>query len=205
MPRTDARPPLSAQQRRNRAIGAAVALVFVGMVGAAYAAVPLYKAFCQATGYDGTVSKASTAPDTVLDRQVLVRFDVNVRDLPWDFTAEQTTQPVKIGETKVALFKVTNHSDKPVTGRAVFNVVPEQSAVYFHKLSCFCFSDQTIGAHQTVEMPVLYFIDPKWVNDFETKTQKDVTLSYTFYPAVDAKPQTAATRAAARTTAKAGD
>ena len=202
MPRTDARPPLSAQQRRNRAIGAAVALVFVGMVGAAYAAVPLYKAFCQATGYDGTVSKAAAAPGTVLDRQVLVRFDVNVRDLPWDFTAEQTTQPVKIGETKVALFKVTNHSDKPVTGRAVFNVVPEQSAVYFHKLSCFCFSDQTIGAHQTVEMPVLYFIDPKWVNDFETKTQKDVTLSYTFYPAVDAKPQTAATSAAAT---KAGD
>jgi cytochrome c oxidase assembly protein subunit 11 len=173
-------------------IGAGVALVFVGMVGAAYAAVPLYRAFCQATGYDGTVRRAYKAPDQVLDHQVLVRFDVNVRDLPWDFIAEQQTQPVKIGETKVALFKVTNNSDKPVTGRAVFNVVPEQSAVYFHKLSCFCFSDQTIGPHQTVEMPVLYFIDPKWVSDFETRTQKDVTLSYTFYPAVDAKPQTTA-------------
>ena len=186
------RPARTAQQRRNRVIGASVALVFVGMVGAAYAAVPLYKAFCQATGYDGTVRRAYQAPDQVLDHQVLVRFDVNVRDLPWDFTAEQVSQPVKIGETKVALFKVTNHSDKAVTGRAVFNVVPEQSAVYFHKLSCFCFSDQTIGPHQTVEMPVLYFIDPKWMNDFETRTQKDVTLSYTFYPAVNAKPQTAA-------------
>src|SRR5258706_3991984 len=101
------RPPqktqMTAQQRRNRVIGASVALVFVGMVGAAYAAVPLYKAFCQVTGYDGTVRRVSTAPDKVLDQQVLVRFDVNVRDLPWDFTAEQPTQPVKIGETKVAV------------------------------------------------------------------------------------------------------
>ena len=191
------RPEPTQQQRRNRIVGGAVALVFVAMVGAAYAAVPLYRAFCQATGYDGTVRRAYQAPDQVLDHQVTVKFDVNVRDLPWDFTAEQTSQPVKIGETKVALFKVTNHSDKPVTGRAVFNVVPEQSAVYFHKLSCFCFTDQTIGPHQTVEMPVLYFIDPKWMSDFETKSQRDVTLSYTFYPAVDAKPQTAAAAAPA--------
>ena len=162
------------------------------MIGAAYASVPLYKAFCQATGYDGTVRRAYQAPDQVLDHQILMHFDVNVRDLPWDFTAEQVTQPLKIGETKVALFKVTNNSDKPVTGRAVFNVVPEQAAVYFHKLSCFCFSDQTLGPHQTVEMPVLYFVDPKYATDFETRNQKDVTLSYTFYPATDVKPQTAA-------------
>jgi cytochrome c oxidase assembly protein subunit 11 len=193
------RRPLSPQEKRNRVIGASVALVFVGMVGAAYAAVPLYRAFCQATGYDGTVRRADKAPDQVLDHQVQVKFDVNVRDLPWDFTAEQTSQPVKIGETKVAIFKVTNHADQPVTGRAVFNVVPEQSAVYFHKLSCFCFSDQTIGPHQTVEMPVLYFIDPKWMSDFETRSQRDVTLSYTFYPAVDAKPQQAAAATPAKT------
>jgi cytochrome c oxidase assembly protein subunit 11 len=190
--------------RRNARIGLICLLVFAGMVGAAYAAVPLYKAFCQATGYDGTVRKVATAPDKVLDREVMVHFDVNVRDLPWDFAAEQTTQPVKIGETKVAVFKVTNHSDKPVTGRAVFNVVPEQSAVYFHKLACFCFSDQTIGPRQTVEMPVLYFIDPKWVNDFETRNQKEVTLSYTFYPAVDAKPQTAAAASALAKPGKSG-
>lgn len=192
------RPPLTRQQRNNRIIGTAVALVFVGMVGAAYAAVPLYRAFCQATGYDGTVRRAYKAPDTVLNDKLLVHFDVNVRDLPWDFTAEQRTQPMKIGETKVALFKVTNHSDRPVTGRAVFNVVPEQSAVYFHKLSCFCFSDQTLQPHQTVEMPVLYFVDPKYATDFETRNQKEVTLSYTFYPAVDAPPQTAAAAKPAR-------
>ncbi|HEY2357341.1 MAG TPA: cytochrome c oxidase assembly protein [Phenylobacterium sp.] len=189
---TSSKPPLTRQQRGNRIIGSVVALVFVGMVGAAYAAVPLYKAFCEATGYDGTVRRANKAPDQVLDNKILIRFDVNVRDLPWDFTAEQATQPLKIGETKVAVFKVTNNSDKPVTGRAVFNVVPEQAAVYFHKLSCFCFSDQTLGPHQTVEMPVLYFVDPKYATDFETRTQREVTLSYTFYPATDVKPQTAA-------------
>src|SRR3569833_116151 len=183
------KPPHTRQQRNNRIIGTADGMVFVGMVGAAYAAVPLYRAFCQATGYDGTVRRAYKAPDTVLNDKLLVHFDVNVRDLPWDFTAEQRTQPMKIGETKVALFKVTNHSDRPVTGRAVFNVVPEQSAVYFHKLSCFCFSDQTIGPRQTVEMPVLYFVDPKYATDFETRTQKEVTLSYTFYPATDVTPQ----------------
>ena len=186
------KPPLTRQQRSNRIIGAAFGLVFVAMVGAAYAAVPLYKAFCQATGYDGTVRRAYKAPDQVLDDKITVHFDTNVRDLPWDFTAEQRSQPLKIGETKVAVFKVTNHSDRPVVGRAVFNVVPEQAAVYFHKLSCFCFSDQTIGPRQTVEMPVLYFVDPKYATDFETRTQKEVTLSYTFYPATDVKPQTVA-------------
>jgi len=183
--------PLTRQQRGNRIIGAVVAFVFVAMVGAAYAAVPLYKAFCEATGYDGTVRRAYKAPDRVLDNKILIHFDTNVRELPWDFTAEERTQPLKIGETKVAIFKVTNNSDKPVVGRAVFNVVPEQAAVYFHKLSCFCFSDQTIGPRQTVEMPVLYFVDPKYATDFETRTQKEVTLSYTFYPATDVKPQTA--------------
>jgi cytochrome c oxidase assembly protein subunit 11 len=188
--------PLSPQQKRNRAIGLSVAGVFFLMVGAAYAAVPFYKAFCEATGYDGTIRRAYKAPDKVLDNKLLVHFDANVNGLPWDFKAEQTTQTMKIGETKVALFKVTNHADTPITGRAVFNLVPEQSAVYFHKLSCFCFSDQTIGAHQTVELPVLYFVDPKYATDFETKGAHEVTLSYTFYRAVDVKPAPASTPAA---------
>ena len=182
---------------RNGVVALICGAVFVGMVGAAYASVPLYRAFCQVTGYGGTVRKAETAPDNVLGQTLLIRFDTNVRGLPWDFTAEQTDQTVKIGETKVAVFKVTNHSDKPITARAVFNVVPEQAGVYFRKLSCFCFSDQTVAAGATVEMPVLYFVDPKYAQDFETRGGKVVTLSYTFFPAVDAKPQTA-------TAAKAG-
>jgi cytochrome c oxidase assembly protein subunit 11 len=190
------KPPLSAQQKRNRTIGLTVAGVFFGMVGAAYAAVPFYKAFCEATGYDGTIRRADKAPDKVLANQLTVHFDANVNGLPWDFRAEQHTQTMKIGETKVAIFKVTNNSDQPVTGRAVFNLVPEQSAVYFHKLSCFCFSDQTVGPHQTVELPVLYFVDPKYATDFETRGEHEVTLSYTFYRATDAKPPAAATAAA---------
>ncbi|MEO8115935.1 MAG: cytochrome c oxidase assembly protein [Phenylobacterium sp.] len=181
-------------RRRNRRVAAICAVTFLGMIGAAYASVPLYRAFCQATGYDGTVSKADARPDQVLGQTLTIRFDVNTRDLPWTFTTEQTAQTAKIGETKLALFKVTNHSDKPVTGRAVFNVVPEQAGAYFRKLECFCFSDQTLAAGQTVEMPVLYFVDPGYAQDFETKLKKEVTLSYTFYPAVDAKPVTASAR-----------
>jgi cytochrome c oxidase assembly protein subunit 11 len=177
-----------AQARRNRNVAIVCAAIFFGLIGAAYASVPLYRAFCQATGFDGTVRRAQAAPDKVIGHTITVRFDANTRDLPWDFTAEQVAQPVKLGETKLAFFKVTNHADHPVTGRAIFNVVPEQAGAYFRKLQCFCFSDQTIGAGQTVEMPVLYFVDPKYAEDFETRGQKEVTLSYTFYPAVDAKP-----------------
>ena len=190
---TRAKRVLTPLQERNRTVAAVAGVVFVSMIGAAYAAVPLYKAFCQATGYDGAVRKAQVAPDQVLDKTLLIRFDVNVRDLPWDFVTEQNDQTIKIGETKVALFKVTNNSDKPVTGRAVFNVVPEQAGAYFEKLSCFCFTDQTLQPHQTVEMPVLYFVDPKFATDFETRNKKEVTLSYTFYPATDVKQPAMAT------------
>ena len=176
--------------RRNRNIALICATAFFGMIGAAYAAIPLYRAFCQATGFDGTVSRAKAAPTTVVARTVTVRFDANLRDLPWDFTAEQTAQQVRLGETKLAFFKVTNTSDKPVTARAVFNVVPEAAGPYFKKLQCFCFSDQTVQAHQTVEMPVLYFVDPKFAQDTETRGGSDITLSYTFFPATDvARPK----------------
>ena len=180
-------PPTPAQ-KRNRRLGVICGAVFAGMVGAADASVPLYKAFCQVTGYDGTVRKAEAAPTRILGKTLNIRFDANVRDLPWDFKALQTTQTVQIGETKVALFRVTNRSDKPITGRAVFNVTPEQAGAYFEKLSCFCFTDQTIAAGATVEMPVLYFVDPKYAEDSDTRGKGEVTLSYTFYPAVDAQP-----------------
>jgi cytochrome c oxidase assembly protein subunit 11 len=190
-------------RRRNRTIALICGGAFVCMVGAAFAAVPFYRAFCQATGFDGTVRKAEAAPTKVLDKTLTIRFDANVRDLPWDFTALQTSQTVKIGETKVALFRVTNHSDKPITGRAVYNVVPEQAGAYFEKLSCFCFSDQTIPAGQTVEMPVLYFVDPKYAEDSDTRGKGEVTLSYTFFPAVDAKPATTTAKASVATSASA--
>jgi cytochrome c oxidase assembly protein subunit 11 len=174
--------------RRNRTVALICAGVFFGMIGAAYASVPLYRAFCQATGFGGTVSRAKAAPKTISARTVTVRFDANTRDLPWTFTAEQNAQEVRLGETKLAFFKVVNNSDKPVTARAVFNVVPDQAGPYFKKLQCFCFSDQTIAPRQSVEMPVLYFVDPKYAQDFETRNGKTITLSYTFYPATDVAP-----------------
>jgi cytochrome c oxidase assembly protein subunit 11 len=182
--------PAPARRRisRNGRVAAICGVVFVAMVGAAYAAIPFYRAFCQATGYGGTIRKAETAPGQVLDQTLEIHFDTNVRGLPWDFASEQSSQTVKIGETKVAVFKVTNHADHPVTARAVFNVAPDQAGVYFRKLSCFCFSDQTVAAGATVEMPVLYFVDPKYAQDFETKGGKTITLSYTFFPATDVKP-----------------
>jgi len=178
-----------ASARRNRNLALICAATFFGMVGMAFASVPLYRAFCQATGYGGTVSRAAAAPKTMTARTVTVRFDANVRDLPWKFTAEQMSQEVRLGETKLAFFKVANSSDKPVTARAVFNVVPQQAGAHFKKLQCFCFSDQTIGPRQTVEMPVLYFVDPKYAEDPETQGEPQITLSYTFYPATDAAPK----------------
>jgi len=159
------------------------------MIGASYASVPLYKAFCQLTGFDGTVRRAEVAPGTVLAKTLTVRFDANVRDLPVTFTTEQTSQTVKIGETKLAFFKVTNNSNKPVMARAIYNVVPEQAGPHFQKLQCFCFEDQTIAAGATIEMPVLYFIDPKYADDHKTKGKPEVTLSYTFFPSVEGTTQ----------------
>jgi len=172
--------------RGHLKVAAICGLAFFGMVGAAYAAVPLYKLFCQATGFDGTVRKAVAKPTKVLDRKVEVRFDANVRTLPWDFQPMQTSQDVRIGDTGLAFFKVTNKGDKPMTGRALYNVVPEQAGAYFQKLQCFCFSNQTIEPGQTVEFPVVYFVDPGFVTDADTKDKSTITLSYTFYPAQDA-------------------
>lgn len=189
MPSRPSDPAQQARARRSRLIALVCGVVFAGMVGAAFAAVPVYRAFCQVTGFGGTVRKAEAKPGEVLGRKITVSFDANVRGLPWTFAPEQTAQTMRIGETKLAFFKVTNNADHPITARALYNVAPDQAGTYFRKLQCFCFSDQTVGAHQTVEMPVLYFVDPKFATDINTKNTTDVTLSYTFFPAVDAKPQ----------------
>lgn len=177
--------PQQAAARRNGRVALICAVTFFGMVGAAYAAVPLYKLFCQVTGFDGTVRKAVAKPTTILDRKLTIRFDANVRELPWTFQTMQSSQDVRIGDTGLAFFKVTNPTDKPLTGRALYNVVPESAGPYFQKLECFCFSSQTIQPHQTVEFPVVYFVDPGYVKDPETVGKNEITLSYTFFPAVE--------------------
>jgi cytochrome c oxidase assembly protein subunit 11 len=167
-------------------------VVFVGMVGAAYAAVPLYRLFCQKTGFGGTPKRAEAASGKVVDQSIVVRFDTNTRDVPWRFEAEQTSQVTKFGATGLAFFKVTNNSDKPVTGRAAYNVVPESVSPYFSKLECFCFTDQTLEPGETKEFPVAYFIDPLILKDKDARQAQEVTLSYTFYRSANPQPPAAA-------------
>ncbi len=183
--------PGKAALGRNARLGLICGLIFAGMVGAAYASVPLYRAFCNLTGFDGTVRKAEKAPDRVLDRKLTIRFDANVRELPWTFTPNQVSQELKIGDTGLAFYKVTNNGTTPLTGRASYNVIPESAGPYFQKLECFCFSDQTIAPGATVEFPVVYFVDPKFAEDFDSRGAQEVTLSYTFFPSVEKKTQAA--------------
>lgn len=182
MSSTEASDPKGKTAARNGRVALICVAVFAAMVGAAFASVPLYRLFCQVTGFGGTVSKAESAPTTILDRKIAVRFDANVRNLPWTFTAEQVSQDIRIGETGMAFFKVTNNSDKPVTGHATYNVLPEQAGGYFAKLQCFCFSDQTLQPGQSLEFPVIYYVDPGFVDDINTRNATEVTLSYTFFP-----------------------
>jgi cytochrome c oxidase assembly protein subunit 11 len=178
------------QAKAIRRTGIICAVVFFGMVGAAFASVPLYRAFCQATGFDGATRKggdATQGPGKVLDQTVTVRFDTNVNGLPWAFKTEQVSQTIKVGATGLAFFKVTNTSDKAQTGRALYNVVPQQAGPYFVKLECFCFTDQTLKPGQSVDFPVVYFIDPRFATDSETQKMSEVTLSYTFFPSAKAQ------------------
>ena len=182
---------MSLPGRSNARIALICVVVFAGMVGAAYASVPLYRAFCQMTGFGGTVSKAEVAPTKVLDQRLTIRFDANVRNMPWDFKPSQVSQSVRIGETGLAFYKVTNHGDKPVTGRATYNVLPEAAGAYFQKLECFCFTEQTVQPGETIEFPVVYFVDPGFATDSETDGEPEVTLSYTFFPVEDEAKTTA--------------
>lgn len=181
-------PHSSALRRRHRAIGLWCAILAFGMVGAAYAAVPLYRIFCQATGYDGTPRVADKPSSTMLDRTIVVRFDTNVAPgLPWRFEPDDKTMTVRIGENALAFFRATNVSDHTVHGTATFNVSPETAAVYFNKLQCFCFTEQVLESGESIEMPVSFFIDPQIVADKEAGPTTHLTLSYTFYP-VASKP-----------------
>ena len=193
-------PASDPERRRNVRVAVICAGIFFLMTGAAFAAVPLYRMFCQVTGFDGTVRRADSAPDVQLDRTVLVRFDTNVRGLPMTFRAEQVRQRVRIGETGIAFFDVTNTSDEPIQATAAYNVVPERAGPYFQKLQCFCFETQTLAAGETRQFPVQYFIAPELATDREAKGAREITLSYTFYPtkgAQDAANPATATGAAA--------
>lgn len=170
----------------------AAALAF-GMVGLGFAAVPLYDLFCRTTGFGGTTQRYDAAADAavpvVTNRQMSVRFDANVsRDLPWVFKPEQAKDNVSVGARDMMIFTAENRSTVPVTGTASFNVTPLVAGKYFTKVQCFCFTEQVLQPGQTMRMPVLYFVDPKILEDSEARDIEEITLSYTFHPVDAATP-----------------
>ncbi len=172
---------------RNARLAVICGGVFVAMVCLAFAAVPFYRAFCQATGFNGAVKRVSAASATsgVSAKMVTVRFDTNVNGVDWRFEPVQPSQKVHLGENTLAFFRATNLGRATVTGRALYNVVPEAAGQYFSKAECFCFRNQTLAPGQSAEFPVVYRVDPHYADDRDTRDQTEITLSYTFFPAAD--------------------
>lgn len=168
---------------RNSRTALTIAAAALAMLGLAYASVPLYRLFCQVTGWGGVTGRAEAASGVVLDRPMTVRFDSQVaQGIPWTFKPEQLNQTLKVGETALAYYEATNNSSQPVKGRATFNVTPAKAGVYFKKIHCFCFEEQVLQPGERVSMPVTYFIDPKIADDPNLDDVETVTLSYTFFP-----------------------
>jgi len=178
--------PHPSQQRRNLNLLMVLVGVVAGMTGLAYASVPLYRLFCEATGFGGTPQRVAAAPTEISDRTVRVTFTADVAaGLGWSFQPLQRNLELKVGENKLAFYVAENLESKPVTGRATFNVSPEIFGPYFSKIECFCFIEQTLQPGERVEMPVSFFIDPAILDDPQLGKLTDVTLSYTFFRAAD--------------------
>ena len=168
---------------RDAAVAAACGAFVALMVGAAYAAVPLYDWFCRTTGFNGTTQVAKSAPGEPLDRMVTVRFDANIDPrLPWKFEPEQATVRIHPGGRTTVYYKATNYTARRTVGTASFNVSPAQAGQYFSKIECFCFTEQVLKGGESVRMPVVFYVDPKLREDPDTRDIDEITLSYTFYP-----------------------
>jgi cytochrome c oxidase assembly protein subunit 11 len=169
---------------RNARTGLILAMAVAGMAGLSFASVPLYKVFCRATGFGGTTQTAEAAPGPVSTKWVWVRFNADVSpDLPWAFEPEQREMRVHPGEQMLALFRATNRSNRAITGNATYNVTPDAAGLYFDKIQCFCFSEQTLQPGETAELPVSFFVDPAMMADRNARDIPAITLSYTFFPA----------------------
>jgi cytochrome c oxidase assembly protein subunit 11 len=167
---------------RNARTGLRLALLVLAMVGLAFASVPLYRAFCQVTGFAGTTQRAEKAPGAVAG-EIGVRFDANVDSkLPWRFEPMQETVRVHPGEKTTIYYRATNLTARATTGQAIFNVTPEETGPFFNKIACFCFNEQTLKPGESAVMPVVFFVDPRIRDDEDTRSIDEITLSYTFYP-----------------------
>ena len=174
--------------RRDVAIAAACGVLVAGMVGASFAAIPLYKIFCSVTGFAGTTQVARIAPKHEIARELTIRFDSNVTPgLPWKFVPEQNEIKLHIGEVATVHYKVINEAARAITAQASYNVTPPTVGAYFDKINCFCFTQQTMKPGETREMTVVFYVDPKIVNDRDQDPLNTITLSYTFYRLPDAE------------------
>lgn len=170
---------------RNLRVGMLSVLIALAMLALGFAAVPLYRMFCQVTGFAGTTMRSTTgvAPGEVVGKLVNVRFDSNVSPgLPWRFAPEKHVARIAIGARQMAFYTATNLSDEPITGTATFNVTPDRAGQYFTKIQCFCFTSQTLKPGETVRMPVIYYVDPAILKDKDAAGLNEITLSYTFFP-----------------------
>ncbi|MFN3946261.1 MAG: cytochrome c oxidase assembly protein [Allosphingosinicella sp.] len=180
---------MSAVAQKNGRTAAMMALIVLAMIGLAFASVPLYRLFCQVTGFGGTTRMAmgTEAPGAVGER-VSVRFDATTAPaLPWRFRPEETSRTVVIGERNIAFYTAKNLTARPVAGTATFNVTPVSAGKYFSKIQCFCFTEQVLQPGEEMRMPVIFYVDPKLLDDADTKAISEITLSYTFYP-MDQQP-----------------
>lgn len=167
----------------NLKVAFSMAAIVFGMLGMSYAAVPLYDLFCRVTGYGGTTQRAEQAPDTVLERKMVIRFDANLaRGIDWHFKPVQRQVEIPIGESALVHYEAKNTTEAALTGSATFNVTPEAAGQYFNKIQCFCFVEQTLQPGERVDMPLTFFVDPEIVNDPEAMNIEEITLSYTFFP-----------------------
>ncbi len=173
-------------RRRNAILGCAVGSVIAGMVGMSFAAIPLYRLFCAATGYGGTPNIGLAAAPGSSGQSIRVRFNADTNPgLPWTFAPDQREIMLDLGDEQVAFYHAANPSSRPVTGMALYNVTPEKVGKYFHKTACFCFNKQTLAANQTMEFPVSFWVDPAIRTDPNTADVKVITLSYTFFHSLE--------------------
>ena len=182
---------MNALAQKNGRTAAFAALIVVAMTALAFASVPLYRLFCQVTGFAGTTQRAegAEAPGAI-GKLISVRFDANTSSaLPWEFKPERHVERAAVGAREMAFYTAKNLSDRPVTGTATFNVTPVQAGQYFIKVQCFCFTEQTLQPGEEMRMPVIYFVDPKILEDKDAREISEITLSYTFYPVDPKKTQ----------------
>lgn len=173
---------------RNLTVAVIVAAGALTMIAASYAAVPFYAAFCRATGFGGTTQVALRGSGVRGQRTLKVRFVANVAPgLDWDFEPETETVDVRTGATTTVFFRFHNRADHDEVSRAVYNVQPESAGAWFDKVNCFCFTEQTMKAHETAELPVVFFLDPKLEADRDMDHVREITLAYTLFAAPQAR------------------